>query len=99
MVTAQVIPVGVFGPLVGRLGDIYGRRYFVMAGNMFGLIGCDWWWDLIGVASACQQLAWSGLGEMAPENTDRLLWGFSNCAVRRQVHSVLSWVSRARSSP
>jgi MFS family permease len=40
MVTAQVIPVGVFGPLVGRLGDIYGRRYFVMAGNMFGLIGC-----------------------------------------------------------
>jgi MFS family permease len=78
MVTAQVIPVGVFGPLVGRMGDIYDRRYFIMAGNMFGLIGCVMGATaqsvnvaigggiFIGVASACQQLAWSGLGEMVP---------------------------------
>jgi hypothetical protein len=32
----------------------------------------------------------------SPENTDRLPWGFLNCAVRHQAHSVLSWVSRVR---
>ena len=110
MVAAQVIPVGVFGPLVGRLGDIYGRRYFIIASNMFRLICCVMGaiaqsvnvaisdGIFIGVASACQQLAWSGLGEMVPRKYRSVALGISSCAVRRQVHSVLSWVSRALSS-
>ena len=78
MVTVQVIPVSVFGPLVGRLGDIYGRRYFIMFGNLCGLIGCVMGATansvdvtigggiFIGVASACQQLTWSRLSEIVP---------------------------------
>ncbi|OCK73657.1 trichothecene efflux pump [Lepidopterella palustris CBS 459.81] len=76
--TSQVIPVGVFGPMVGRLSDIFGRRDFILVGNILGLIGCAvsataghvnvviGGGIFIGVASACQQLAWSGLGEMVP---------------------------------
>ena len=79
MSTAQIVPVGVFGLLVGRLGDIYGRRYFILAGDVFGLIGClicatgnnvntlIGGGILIGTASACQQLAWAAVSEMVPK--------------------------------
>ncbi|KAK7894311.1 hypothetical protein LTR67_006072 [Exophiala xenobiotica] len=77
--TAQVVPVGVFGLLVGRLGDIYGRRYFILLGDVFGLIGCCVSATgnnvntligagiFIGTASACQQQAWAGVAEMVPK--------------------------------
>ncbi|EXJ66790.1 uncharacterized protein A1O5_09985 [Cladophialophora psammophila CBS 110553] len=77
--TAQVVPVGVFGLLVGRLGDIYGRRYFILIGDVFGLIGCCvsatgnnintliGGGIFIGTASACQQQAWAGVSEMVPK--------------------------------
>ncbi|KAI9735349.1 MAG: hypothetical protein M1818_006544 [Claussenomyces sp. TS43310] len=77
--TSQVVPVAVFGPLVGRLGDIFGRRQFLLLGNICGLIGCViaatahnvnvviGGGIFIGFASACQQLAWSALGEMVPK--------------------------------
>jgi MFS family permease len=79
MSTAQIVPVGVFGLLVGRLGDIYGRRNFILLGDIFGLIGCCIGAKgrtvntligggiFIGVASACQQLAWAGVSEMVPK--------------------------------
>lgn len=87
MSTAQVIPVAVFGPLVGSLGDIYGRRTFILLGNAFGVIGCAVGATattvntaiaggiFIGCASACQQLAWSGLAELVPKKYRGLALG------------------------
>ncbi|EXJ87183.1 hypothetical protein A1O3_04142 [Capronia epimyces CBS 606.96] len=77
--TSQVVPVGVFGLLVGRLGDIYGRRYFILLGDIFGLIGCVvsatgnkvdtliGGGIFIGIASANQQQAWAAVSEMVPK--------------------------------
>lgn len=71
--------MGVFGLLVGRLGDIYGRRNFILLGDLLGLIGCVICATsnsvnvaigggiFIGAASACQQLAWAAVSEMVPK--------------------------------
>jgi len=87
LATAQIVPVGVFGPLVGRLSDIYGRRKFLIIGNILGLIGCVMSATaqhinvaigggiLIGTASACQQVAWAGLTEVVPRKYRSLALG------------------------
>jgi len=87
LATAQIVPVGVFGPLVGRLGDIYGRRNFILLGNLFGLIGCVVCATagsvnvaigggiFIGTASALQQIAWSGITEIVPRKYRSLALG------------------------
>lgn len=90
--TAQVVPVGVFGLLVGRLGDIYGRRNFLLLGDVLGLIGCCVCATgttintligggiFIGTASACQQLAWASISEMVPKKYRGLAIGLFELA-------------------
>lgn len=85
--TAQVVPVGIFGLLVGRLGDIYGRRNLILLGDVFGIIGCAVCATaksinvaigggiFIGTASACQQLAWAATSEMVPRKYRGLVIG------------------------
>jgi len=92
--TGQVLPVAVLGPMVGRLSDIFGRRNFILFGNVCGIIGCAMAATadkmnvaigggvFIGVASACQQLAWTAVGEIVPRKYRGLALGlFEMCAV------------------
>jgi len=92
--TAQVLPVAVLGPLVGRLSDIFGRRNFLLFGNLCGLIGCVMCATansinvaigggvFIGVASTLQQLAWTAVGELVPRKYRGLALGiFEMCAL------------------
>ncbi|OCK82586.1 MFS general substrate transporter, partial [Lepidopterella palustris CBS 459.81] len=92
--TSQVLPVGVLGPLTGRLSDIFGRRNFILVGNIFGLIGCVvcatatrvdvaiGGGTFIGVASAFQQLAWTAVGELVPRKYRAFALGaFEMCAL------------------
>lgn len=79
MATAQIVGAASLSPIVGRLGDIFGRRNFILVGNALSIIGviiaataqsvnvviggCA----IIGVASSMRQLAWSALGEIVPK--------------------------------
>jgi MFS family permease len=67
--------------MIGRLSDIFGRRNFLLLGNVCGIIGCAiaatannidtiiGGGVLIGIASALHQLAWSCLGEVVPKRS------------------------------
>ncbi|KAF2491932.1 trichothecene efflux pump [Lophium mytilinum] len=70
----------VVSPLVGRMSDIFGRRNFLLAGNVLGFIGCAIAATadnintviggsvLIGVGSGLHQTAWACLAEVVPKN-------------------------------
>ncbi|KAF2808136.1 trichothecene efflux pump, partial [Mytilinidion resinicola] len=85
--TSQVLPVATLGPMAGRLSDIFGRRNFILFGNLCGLIGCAICATannipvaigggvFIGVASTLQQLAWTAVGEIVPRKYRGLALG------------------------
>lgn len=87
MVTSQVISAAVLSPFVGRLGDIFGRRTFLLIGNTMGIVGTAVSANartvptvigagvLIGIASSMHQLAWSCLGEVVPKRSRALALG------------------------
>ena len=78
---------GVLAPIVGRLGDIFGRRNFLIIGNLISVIGMAVAATahsipvvitgsvLVGTASAMRQLAWSCLGELVPKRSRGLAFG------------------------
>ena len=84
--------MAVFGPLVGRLGDIFGRRQSILLGNLFGLIGCVisatanhinvviGGGIFIGAATSLQQQAWAALGEIVPKKHRGLVLGLFELA-------------------
>jgi len=92
MVTAQIIPVAVFGPLVGQIGDIFGRRNSIMVGNLSGIIGTVisatahrvdvviGGGIFIGLATSLQQQAWAALGEIVPKKHRGLILGLFELA-------------------
>lgn len=87
MATAPLVAGAAFSPVVGRLGDIFGRRNFLLLGNSLAIVGCaisatakdintiiagD---VIIGVASAMRQVAWACLGEIVPKKSRGLAFG------------------------
>jgi MFS family permease len=80
MVSANYVAVSVLSPFLGRLGDIFGRRNILIAGNSFAAIGCVISATaqsvnaviggvvLIGIGSAGHQVAWGCIGEVVPRN-------------------------------
>ncbi|KAF1812768.1 trichothecene efflux pump [Eremomyces bilateralis CBS 781.70] len=80
MATAQIISAAVLSPLVGRLGDIFGRKTFLLLGNTIGAVGCAVAATahevstiivasiFIGFGAAMHQLAWSCLAEVVPRS-------------------------------
>jgi MFS family permease len=80
MVSANYVAVSVLSPFLGRLGDIFGRRNILIAGNSFAAIGCIISATaqsvnaviggvvLIGIGSAGHQVAWGCIGEVVPRN-------------------------------
>lgn len=78
MVTAQVVALACLGPMLGRLSDIFGRKQFLILGNLLGFIGGVMAATaqrvdvviggsvFIGIASAMHQMAWSCLAEIVP---------------------------------
>ncbi|KAF4447577.1 trichothecene efflux pump [Fusarium austroafricanum] len=81
MATAQILGAAVISPTIGRLSDIFGRRNFLIIGNIIGAIGCAVAATaqkvntvigasaVIGMGSAMHQLAWSCLAELVPKKS------------------------------
>ncbi|KAF2815944.1 trichothecene efflux pump [Mytilinidion resinicola] len=78
----------VVSPLVGRMSDIFGRRNFLLVGNLLGLIGCAIAATahninviiggsvLIGIGSGLHQTAWACLAEVVPKRARSVASGF-----------------------
>jgi len=87
MVTAQTVGGSALAPIVGRFSDIFGRRNFLLVGNVLAIIGTlisatahnvntiIGGGVLIGIASSMRQLAWSCLGELIPRQSRGLAFG------------------------
>jgi len=79
IVTSQTVGGAAVAPVIGRFGDIFGRRKFLLLGNLLGVVGTVLSATahdidtligggvLIGIASGMRQLAWSALGEIVPK--------------------------------
>ena len=87
MITGNIITLALLAPFVGRLGDIFGRRPFLLLANTLGLVGCVISATaqsvntvigasvLIGASSAMHQTTWSCLGEIAPRKNRAVALG------------------------
>jgi MFS family permease len=83
MSTSILLCVAVASPTAGRLSDIFGRRNFLLLGNISGIASCIiavtvnaastniiiGAGGLIGIASSQHQLAWAGLVEVVPRRS------------------------------
>ncbi|OCK74612.1 trichothecene efflux pump [Lepidopterella palustris CBS 459.81] len=79
MSLGQTAGTAALAPVAGRLGDIFGRRNFIIAGNMISVIGTCVAATakdintviagavLIGIAGSFRQIAWTSLGELVPK--------------------------------
>jgi len=88
MVTAQIVGQSVLAPQCGRFADIFGRRQFLLVGNIIGIVGCIvgatansvnaviGGSTLIGIGGSMHQLAWTCLGELVPKRSRGLALGF-----------------------
>lgn len=87
MAYAQLFCTAVLCPSFGRLSDIYGRRNFLIVGNIIGAIGCVVAATaqqvrtliigsaFIGVGNAIQELALTCVAEMVPKRSRFLAMG------------------------
>ncbi|KAF5599502.1 trichothecene efflux pump [Fusarium pseudoanthophilum] len=87
MTYAQLFCTAVLCPSFGRLSDVYGRRNFLIVGNIIGAIGCVVAATshevrtviigsaFIGVGNAIQELALTCLSEMVPRRSRFLAMG------------------------
>lgn len=89
MSTSVLLCGAVASPTIGRLSDIFGRRNFLLLGNISGIAGYAiaatanatsrniiiGAGGLIGIASCQHQLAWAGLGEIVPRRSRGLALG------------------------
>src|ERR1700744_2539039 len=88
IVTSITVAGAAVAPVVGRLGDIYGRRNFLLVGNLLAMIGtvvaatattvnsAIVGGTFVGVATSMRQLAWACLGEIVPKRDRGLAFAF-----------------------
>jgi MFS family permease len=88
IITSITVAGAAAAPVVGRFGDIYGRRNFLLAGNLFAVIGTAVaataksvntaivGGAFVGVATSMRQLAWACLGEIVPKRDRGLAFAF-----------------------
>jgi MFS family permease len=93
MAYAQLFCCSVLCPTFGRLSDVYGRRNFLIAGNIIGAIGCVVAATahevrtviigaaFIGVGNAIQELALTCLSELVPRRSRFLAAGLLQASV------------------
>jgi len=95
MSTSILLCGAVASPTAGRLSDIFGRRNFLLLGNISGIAGCAiaatadaagrniiiGAGGLIGIASSQHQLAWAGLAEVGPRRSRGLALGLFQCSL------------------
>ena len=74
-------------PFVGRLSDIFGRRWIIILGSVMSLIGCCLFAKatsinecigagvLVGVGGTLHQICWSALGEVVPKRSRGIAFG------------------------
>ncbi|OQU93620.1 hypothetical protein CLAIMM_00102 [Cladophialophora immunda] len=79
MALGQTTGTAALTPIAGRFGDIYGRRNFIILGNVIAMIGTAVAATakdintiivgsvLIGISGAFRQICWSSLGELVPK--------------------------------
>jgi MFS family permease len=80
-------------PIIGRLSDIFGRRNFLLLGNILAIIGTVISATtnsintvivggvFIGIASGMRQLAWVALGEIVEKKNRGLAFGFMSQSI------------------
>jgi len=85
---APTLGTAVVSPLVGRMSDIFGRRNFLLAGNVLATVGCAiaatahnintliGACALIGIGSGLHQIAWTCLAEVVPKRSRSVASGF-----------------------
>ncbi|KAK7204237.1 trichothecene efflux pump [Myxozyma melibiosi] len=88
MANSMTLSAAVLSPFVGRLSDIFGRRNFLLFGNILSVIGCVMSATakrvdiviggavFIGAGSSMHQIAWSALSEMVPRKSRSVALGF-----------------------
>lgn len=82
-----MITAAILAPFVGRLGDIFGRRNFLITGDILGIVGsaiCATGHKipvliggsvLIGAGSSMHQMAWACLSEVVPRRSRPMALG------------------------
>jgi MFS family permease len=93
IISAVYTAVSITSPFAGRLGDIFGRKYILILGNLIGAIGCIVCATgqaistlivgsvLIGLGSSMDLLAWSAVGEIVPKKHRPVIIGFYEFAI------------------
>lgn len=91
--TANVITAAILAPFVGRLGDIFGRRNFLILGDILGMAGtavCATGHKiptliggsvLIGAGSSMHQMAWACLSEVVPRKSRPMALGLLQTSI------------------
>jgi MFS family permease len=92
-ISAVYTTISITSPFVGRLGDIFGRKYILVLGNLLGAIGCIVAATaneistlivaavLLGLASSMDLLAWVAVGEIVPKKQRPVAVGLYEFAV------------------
>lgn len=93
IVTANIITSAILAPFVGRLGDIFGRRNFLILGDILGCVGCAISATghsvriliggavLIGAGSSMHQMAWTCLSEVVPRRSRPMALGLLQTSI------------------
>jgi MFS family permease len=91
--TANIITAAILAPFVGRLGDIFGRRNFLILGDILGMAGtavCATGHKiptliggsvLIGAGSSMHQMAWACLSEVVPKKSRPMALGLLQTSI------------------
>ncbi|OCK78235.1 trichothecene efflux pump [Lepidopterella palustris CBS 459.81] len=93
IISAVYTTISITSPFVGRLGDIFGRKYLLVLGNLIGGIGCIVSATgnaistlivaavLIGLGSSMDLLAWAAVGEIVPKKQRPVVVGMYEFAI------------------
>ncbi|KAF2500031.1 MFS general substrate transporter [Lophium mytilinum] len=88
IITSRLIVIAVMSPMVGRLSNIFGRRWCFLIGGVLGVVGSAisaagqdintliGGGVILGLSASMHQLAWAALGEIVPKKTRPLAFGF-----------------------
>ncbi|MCJ1302217.1 hypothetical protein MMC08_005020 [Hypocenomyce scalaris] len=93
IITANAVGNSVTFPFVGRLSDIFGRRWLIISGSVVSLIGCALFARatsinecigagvLAGLGGSLHQICWSGLGEVIPRRSRGIAFGLLEASI------------------
>lgn len=93
IIVASLVATSTTAPVVGQLGDLFGRRNVLILGNILGMLGnlvsavgqnvntLIGGSVLIGLGSGMHQIGWAAVGEIVPRKTRPLAIGLFEASV------------------